>query len=424
MFWRKGFIFFLILFFLLIILNFIARKKMEYSYAALAGYNQLYVIKEQLKISQVTENSDHTVTLAFSGRGVRKENTFKVYHENRLLTSAIAANLTFRPLAGAKKYVIRLNDIKDDITIDLNYTPDSVVKNIGDRFSGGCEFTNVSIPVQQGHLYGLDEWAWPFNRFENEEEQAARYIKDSMKIVPGDSAMTRVAKIARFILERTKGMDGTPTDSMILFSPINQLKCVQAGKSKIWCGLYTDMFCYFASRAGVPARYIQCGTRQSDISSGVHVFIEVYIEEYEQWVYVDLLAKTVFVKKGTKYLNAVDVQRLLKYSIDEPDLTAGYFNGDSIVQMPFNQVASIARYYFHPNTTFTFYFGDYLKIQHPRNLLERGKKAFYTKPYYALYGDNVQYGKWQLNFRMATTYALVILLCVCLFFGLLSFKRK
>jgi hypothetical protein len=424
MFWRKRFIFYGIFFFLLFILNFVARKKMSYSYADLPGYDQLYLVKEQLRISQVTEHKDHSVTIAFTGKGVKKENVFKVYQGDKLLATASGPTLTFNPLPGPNSYCIRLNDIPNNISIDLNYAPDSVYKSIGNRFSGGSELTNTSIPVQQEALYSITDWAWNNTRFENDEREAAIYLKDSMKVLPTDPATVRVLKIAQFILERTKGMDGIPTDSMIPLSPINQLKCAQAGKSKLWCGLYADMFAWFANRAGVPARYIECSNSRLKISCGVHVFNEVYIDEYGQWVYLDLLAKTIFVKKGEKYLNVVDVHRLLKYSINDSDLVADYFNGDSIVQTPFNRVASTARYYFHQNNTFTFYFGDYLNIQPTKGLFGRAKKALSAKPYYALYGDSIGFGNWQLIFRIATTYALFLFPVFCLFVEYIHRKKK
>lgn len=397
---------------------------MKYSYADQLGYNQLYMIKEQLKISQLNENKDHSVTVAFSGKGVRKENDFKVYLDNRLLSSSRGPSLTFHPVAGTKKYAIRLNDVKNDIVIDLSYSPDSIFKKAGRNMSGGCEFVNVNIPVEQEHIYSLNDWAWHYDKFNSDEKLAASYLKDSIKILPGDSTMTRVVKIARFILERTKGMDGTPSDSIELLSPIEQLQYIHAGRSKIWCGIYASIFTYFACRAGVPTRIIECGDFRMNISSGVHVFNEVYIEEYGRWLYLDLLAKTIFVKKGEQYLNVADIHRLLKYSIDDEDLVATYFNGDSIVQMPFNQAASTASYYFHSNNTFSYYFGEYLNTQTPRNLWERGKKALYSKPYYALYGDNISGGRSQFVFRLVTSYALMFSLGLCLVFGVGAYWRR
>jgi hypothetical protein len=424
--WKKRFVLFFVLFLLIAVLNFISRKKMVFSYADLPGYNQLYEVNGQLKINHFTENEDQSISIAFSGNGIITKNLFKVYFNNILLAQVTAPKLTFKPLPGIKKYYIKVNDNPGYVTIDVSYTPDSIYNSAGIKSYAHYEITDSNIPVGSGPLYSVNDWAFNFDIANNEIEhnEADRYLKDSMHIKATDPSMDRVLKIANFILRTVKGMDGTPSDSMTKLSPINQLKCAQAGKSKLWCGSYTAIFSYFASRAGIPVRFIECGINRSDISTGSHVFNEVFLKEYNRWLYVDLMAKTVFVKKGDQYLNVIDVQRLIKYSIDDADFVAYYFNGDSIVQKPFNQVASTARYYFHRNNSFNFYFGDYLKRQNPGNWFERAKKIFYTKPYYALYGDNIGNRSSQLVYRIITTYLMFLFLGLCLFSGSKFLRQK
>jgi hypothetical protein len=287
------------------------------------------------------------------------------------------------------------------------------------------EITGSNVPVDPDNLYSLADWAMSFNDFsEAEKKEADRYLRDSVHIKPAEATTERVLKIADFILQRVKGMDGVPSDSMLQLSPVDQLKCAQAGRSKIWCGIYTSIFCFFAGRAGVPVRLIDCGNSRAGISDGIHVFSEVYLKEYNSWAYVDLLAKTVFVKKEGQYLNVIDVQRLLEYPIEDADLTASYFNGDSIVQTPYNQVASTARTYFHRDNTFRFFFNDFLKIENPKSLFERVTKIFYTKPYYAVYGDDLGTGQWQFILRIISTFLMFLLLGGCIFSGFKWLRHK
>ncbi len=423
---KKSFILFIILFFLTAALNFIARKKLSFSYAVMPAYNHLYELNEQIRISHFTEHKNRSVSIAFNGNGIKDVNEFKVYCNNALLTEHKARELTFSPLADARKYVIKVNDIPGDVIIDLNYSPDSLYRMAG--YSGGESFevTGSNIPIETGNPYSLKDWALTFDEYnsESENKEAAHYIKDSMGINPGDSSVERIFKIAQFVLQRVKDRSGVPTDSMTQLSPVNQLKCVQAGKSKLWCGNYTAIFAYFACKAGIPVRLVSCGDHLASIPSGTHVFSEVWMKENNCWLYVDLLARTVMVKKADQFLNVIDVSRLLRYPMQDTDLVAWYFDGDSIVQKPFDQVANTARYYFHTNNSFTFYFNDYLKRQNPKNLLERGKKIFYTRPYYAIYGDNITIGKSQLTFRLITTYLMFSFMGLCLFFGLQIVRLK
>lgn len=426
MIWKKWVLLFFLLFLLTAVLNFIARKKMAFSYADMPGYNQLYEVKGQLKIDHFTENEDRSISIAFGGNGIGKENTYKVYQNDVLLTETKAGELTFKPLPGVKKYYIKVNDIPNYITLDVTYTTELEYRAAGNKSTSYFEIIDANVPIGSGRAYTVDDWAFDFDLSDSEADhkEADRYLKDSMNLKASEPSMDRVLKIADFILRRVKGMDGTPSDTMTQLSPVNQLKCAQAGKSKIWCGNYTAIFSYFASRAGIPVRYIQCGSLESGISAGAHVFNEVYLKEYNRWFYVDLFAKTVLVKKGDQFLNVIDVQRLIKYPINDADLVAYYFNGDSIVQKPFDQVASTARYYFHRNNYFTFCFGNYFKLNNPRNLFERGIKVFYAKPYYALYGDNTGIGKSQFTFRLITTYLMFLFLGLCILFFFKFFRQK
>jgi hypothetical protein len=423
--WRKGFISFLLLFLLVAMSNWFARKKMDYSYADLPGYNQLYETKEQTRITCLTDNKNGSISIAFAGKALRKQNDFRVYQKDSLLATGKAENCTFQPLLGTREYNIRINEAAGYVTFTLNNTPDSLYRIFGNSSTVTFEITGSNVPVAPNDLYSITDWAISYdNQPETEKKAVDDYLRDSIHIRPAETTPERILKISDFILQRVKGMDGVPSDSMSQLSPVNQLKCAQSGRSKIWCGIYTNIFCFFANRAGVPVRLIDCGNTRAGISAGTHVFSEVYLKEYNSWAYVDLLAKTVFVKKGDRYLNVIDVQRLLKYPINDPDLTTCYFNGDSIVQTPYNQVASTALGYFHRNNSFRFYFSDFLKIQNPKSSFERFIKIFYPKPYYAVYGDNTGTGRSQFVFRIISTFSMVFFLGFCIFFGLKWLRQR
>src|SRR5687768_17102220 len=125
---KKSFILFLILFLLTAALNFIARKELSFSYAVMPGYNHLYELNEQIRISHFTENENRSVSIAFNGNGIKEVNDFKVYCNNVLLAGLKARELTFLPLPDAKKYFIKVNDIPGHVIIDLNYSPDSLYR--------------------------------------------------------------------------------------------------------------------------------------------------------------------------------------------------------------------------------------------------------------------------------------------------------
>jgi hypothetical protein len=87
-------------------------------------------------------------------------------------------------------------------------------------------------------------------------------------------------------------------------------------------------------------------------------------------------------------------------------------------------VAATARWYFHRNNSFRFFFSDFLKIENPKSRFDRFIKIFYTKPYYAMYGDNTGTGRSQFIFRIISTFSMVFFLGLCIFFGFKWLRQR
>jgi hypothetical protein len=423
--WLRWFFIFLSLFLVTTALNFIARKKMLFSYAVAPGYDGLYYLKGQTAITGLWEAENDSIALQFRGQGIKYNNRFKVYTGNTPITGARGSKLVFKPMQGLHTYSIQINDLPP-VQAQISYSPDSLYRAKGNSGGQLFELIHADIPVTSSSFYDLSDWAMRFEQFNDPEHhaEADRYLSDSMGVTPTDRSQERVIKIARYILQVVRGMDGVPVDSLSALSPVRQLQCVQAGQSQLWCGNYAAIFSYFATRAGVPVRLVSCGDFEYTISRGTHVFNEVFIQELNKWCYVDLLAKTVFVQKGQQPLNVIDVSRLLRYNVHDSDLTALYFDGRDTATVPFTQVQSTAKYYFHPGNTFRFLFSSYLEKQTPRNMAERVQKAFWPKPYYALYGDGLIIRTEQLFIRIATTWLMPVLFLLTLFTGWKTLRRR
>jgi len=231
-------------------------------------------------------------------------------------------------------------------------------------------------------------------------------LDDSAQIRQNDPGSSKVLKIARFILQRTAGHEGEPAEGLSNFHPLMQLRVVQSGQSRIWCGNFSSIFSYFATKAGLPVRWVSCGKTEGRYSSGTHVFCEVFLKEQQSWVYVDLTSRNILVRYGKNWLNAIDIQRLLRYPIEDSSWVALHYEKDSLYETPFRNVSALVSYYFHPNNTFVFYFGDYLKIMTPKNIFSRAIKFFYGRPYYAIYSDNYRVSNARFYLRILTNYLL------------------
>jgi hypothetical protein len=231
-------------------------------------------------------------------------------------------------------------------------------------------------------------------------------LKDSIHILEGESSDQKILKIARFILKKTAGKEGIPADELSRLHPLKQLEYIESGKSRVWCGNFSAIFSYLATSAGIQVRLVSCGLSNGGVSTGIHVFCEAFLKEEESWAYVDLTSRNILVRYNEKWLNAIDIQRLLRYRVQDSSFLAWHYEKDSLFQVPFYKVEKLNDYYFHSNAVFTFYFGDYLAIQEPANIFSRAIKFFYTKPYYAFYSDNLPVSNPAFFLRILTNYLL------------------
>lgn len=405
------------------ILNFYFRKRLPYAYSNMLSYNQLYYPAEHLRISRLVATQGDSLIIVFKGARIKASNLFEVFYGDSLLVRQQGAFLTVKPRPDQKKFFVRLNSGPDTLEINIDYTPLYVYARAGNSSEDVYEVTSADLPITAAHLLNISTWQTPDPAGAG-GKQAVHYLQDSMRIQPHDSSHVVISKIADFILKKTHGQLGVPADSLSGLTPAEQLEFVHNGKSKIWCGNFAQIFSFFASNAGLPVRVVNCGGNMLNVSVGAHSFNEVYLKERECWAYVDLTSQNVFVKKGSHFMNTVEIQRYLRFQPDGTGLTAFHFDGDSIKPISFSAAGSLPLYYFHPGNYFYFFYGDYLKNKDVEHIAARIKKFFSIKPNQAIYSDNITTGNSQFYMRIASNYLLAVLLTVWMIITVAMLKSR
>jgi hypothetical protein len=409
-FFSKSFLLLVFIFFI----NFFLRKTIPESYSQLLGYNQLYYDKDKVYIDKIDVIGD-SLQICFEGGNLHhQKNSFRIFVKSQLVDEReiVGKALRLKPTqAGTSSINILINRSVDSISLKVDYSPDSQSAKRGNTKENLYEVTaNTNVLINPGRLYSVEDWRIDFSGVNaiGISEKTAAMLRDSIKIESNDQSEQKILKIADFILARTEKFKGRPDDSMSGMNPLQQLSFVQAGKSKIWCGNYAAIFSFFASAAGLPVRLVSCGQSYKGYSIGIHVFCEVYMKEYQSWAFVDLMSGNILVRYNKKWLNSIDIQRLLRYDSKDTNLIAYHYANDSLSQTPFFRWSDYLSHYFYPDNSFTFYYGDFLKIMVPGNLFDRGIKFFYTKPYYAMYSDNQHTANYLFYLRVISNYLLAI----------------
>jgi hypothetical protein len=394
----------------LFFINLFIRKSIPASYSAILDYNQLYFDRDRIHIEDFSLSGDSLDILLSGGELKEGKNNFQVFSGSRLIARIESPDKEIRfrlDSAGVNRISIAVNGSSQRLPMNIDFSPDSMFRKFDNRSSNEYELLS-DIPVRAGTLYAAKEWAVPIPESNSIaiEEQTSSILEDSIQLKTGESSVQKILKIARFILKRTAGKEGIPADELSRLHPLKQLEYIEAGKSKLWCGNFSAIFSYLASSAGIQVRLVSCGLSNGGVSTGIHVFCEAYLKEDQSWAYVDLTSRNILVSYNKSWLNAIDIQRLLRYQVQDSSLVAWHYEKDSLYQVPFYKVENLNKYYFHANAVFTFYFGDYLAIQNPANIFSRAIKFFYTKPYYALYSDNLPIGNSSFFLRILTNYLL------------------
>ena len=385
------------------IANYCCRKRLADAYADVLSYNELYFVKEELHITRLEPVGTDSVRMVFEGGGIGAMNHFEVYRDSVKVEDRQAPYLTIPASRESTMYGIRVNG-KARILFRVEY-PD---------------FSTASLPVRQRGLRAVEDWCpeRPLSPGDAGAEAVRGVLRDSMGVSVTDSAEGKVLKMARYILAVTAGKYGPPTDSMLRSSLPEQLNCVRVGRSKLQCGDFSRIFCFFSNKAGVPARYITSGADEGGLGNGPHSVNEVWLADHHCWAQVDLTDGIVFVKKGDQYLNTLDLYRLLRYGAEDSSLRAMQYKGDSLTSVPYGKASFFGKNDFNYNNQFAFLYGNYARMAHASGPVDRLRNLFYPGGYYAIYSDRYNAGEWPLYLRVFSAYLLLLVFLCWLVSGL------
>jgi hypothetical protein len=415
----KRFVSITLLLFIVFFLNYWARKKLPFAYADIADYSMLYVTNENLYVKKIEIYKD-SIEMDFNGlpakpiftlvkntadNGATSERGVTVYENNPL---------RYKPETGNVQMRANLNKT-DSFLLNFSYSPAEVYRMSNNTSGVSYELTSPDLLIEPARVRPVKDWeasSW-FSDDRIPLQQVQKFLRDSVHINETDSSISKIIRIAHFILKRTKNKGRIPADYLSRLHPLQQLEEIQSGRSGLWCGNYVAIFSCLATVAGIPVRTIGTGSGKGGVDMGTHMLSEVYIRENKCWAYIDLLANAFLVMNDNRYLTVIDIQRLLPYKLPDTVIKAYSFRNDSIVVVPFNHVRTVADFYFTPNTLFTFYYDRYFRMYPVDSYFKRVKNFFSMETYYALYSDNIGNIKKYEFYARLTSNILLIGVAIC-----------
>jgi hypothetical protein len=395
-----------------LLLNYYTRKSLPFAHADVADYNLIYTTADNIYVKKLEVIND-SLDILFGGK-VKEVNQYTVWISGPDTSNLRFTGKTLRykpPPSKSQTINVAINNDSDFHSLNVSYTPKEVYKKAGNASTISFEVTSNELAIEPAVVRNISDWV-PANYLVDERmpvSEIQRYLRDSAGIINNESTAQKILKIGRLILAGMPDVKGLPSEKTNALHPLKLLEEAKAGRAKLWCGNYTAIFGCLATAAGIPNRIVSLGTSKQDLGLGNHAFNEAWLKEEKCWAYVDLTGNTVLLQHNNRYLNGIDLQRILRY----PDLVGQAVSytvsGDSISTITFTSKESRARYYFNQNTLFTFYYKDYFSNYSKAGYLQRIKNLFLTRPQYAVYSDNLTGRNYHFLARVISNYLLVMM---------------
>lgn len=236
------------------------------------------------------------------------------------------------------------------LILKIRYTP----QNADTPIPGNYYLESSSIPIAQFQQFPVDIWE-DFDQNNQKDIKSVRKILDEeAKIDPDSDTITKIEQLALFLLNQLDDKRGTPSKEVYSVSPFQQYQMAKNGESKVWCRQFMNIYAFFANASGITTRRIEVVDRIDGVLLTGHSFAESYIKEIEQWVFVDLTSKKIFLTNSNgNFFNTLDLYYINLIGSYE-GITARIYENGKLKNVPYSTVSSSEQEYFKKGVAFSY----------------------------------------------------------------------
>ncbi len=216
---------------------------------------------------------------------------------------------------------------------------------------------SADVPVGRFARRPLSFWAADYRDLEPADlEEARRLIRAEAGIAPAENEVSKIEKLAAWLIARWTGQAGTPDDAIEAErSPLRIFQRVVAGRGKIWCSQQAKIYCFFANLAGLPTRLVSLAGRVDDVITTGHAFAETFLAATGTWAKVDTsLNKLLVLNSSGRPLDSAEVY-LAIVSGHLEGLTVRTFRDGAVVSEPYADGSIADAYYYTPGANLVYH---------------------------------------------------------------------
>lgn len=242
-----------------------------------------------------------------------------------------------------------------NFTLKIDYCPKEVYSEAQNSTPDSYHVVYASIPIGRFIQYPIEAFLPNMNTYSEEElRKTSLILEKDVRINLYRDTQTKLEHLGRYLLKQLDDKRGIPSDNMESASPFQQYQNSLKNKSGIWCTNFAKIYTFFANVAGIPTRLVKVNGSIDGVNLSNHLFSESFIQEKQQWAFVDLTSRKLFVSnKHGDFLNAIDLFYINRAKAFE-GLNAMVFKNNDISLVPYSTVSSSEQYYFNKDATFVY----------------------------------------------------------------------
>jgi hypothetical protein len=255
------------------------------------------------------------------------------------------------------------------------------IRFYGEEFYGslGMKHADVyvvrsNVPCGEFEQYSVNDWVDDY-RYVGDAALAevSRILRDEVGIRDTDPTFTRMEKLFPYLRRKLKGSGGVPKDDERWMDPYRLYSAMVAGTGKGWCTQNAQVWVFWATRAGIPTRFVFGARTQDDriVYTG-HSWAESYIREQRRWAFVDLSQSELYITdREGQVLNTAELFHMNQQNAFDSTFVRVYADWvwekrpripgkDTLVTVPFTLCNQLVRSEFTPQSI--------LKYRRPPNV--------------------------------------------------------
>lgn len=207
-------------------------------------------------------------------------------------------------------------DLAAPLELQIQFFPESFYRERGEN-KPDLYVIRTDVPIGDFKQFSITDWTDSFEYVgEKGLEETDRILLEKVGIRESDTTYRKLEKLTAFLRDHLgPGARGRPPPDLRWKNPYRMFKEMEADQAQGFCVQHSQLFIYFANRAGLSARIVQGAPSQGNTFLwGAHTWVEAWVPEEQRWAWVDPSPSIAYARdKNGRVLNTIQLADLRRH---------------------------------------------------------------------------------------------------------------